>query len=373
MPHRRIAVLGCLSLSCAFFFFACRWTPSSEILVQIKASEPSRTRAPASASDFDCYFINVTGDDVKSTFETPLTSIESCSSLGTVSSLLDLKSLRDGISLKIVAGSKRTVELWGVTGTTAAVCSGELDTLTRTRGTEIYKVSSTETDLFLNSSVELANDFDKETNHTNCALGDSTQATLIYSPLAAPNFYFGQDNSEVPDLSDWDVSGALPPPSALGNLSGPIPDSSFLGISQTASEQTERIDITYTLPSLNLNAYYGIRFVINAEGGTVPFDGISNCDNAAAIIGNGFRFAYWIGEQSDWTPHNLGPSTSPAAILNDLLRPPTPFPVQADDSSRSPFPAFHITVRSRDSGDNSTVCSALRINSVSADLVTLAR
>jgi len=286
MPCRKAAVGGSLLLSGAFFFFACRWTPTSEILVQIKASEPGRTRAPASASDFNCYFINVTGDDVKATFDEPLSSIESCSSLGTVSSLLDLKSLRDGVELKVVAGSKRTVELWGVTGTTSAVCSGELDTLTRARGTEIYKVSSTVTDLFLNSSVDLANDFDKETKHTNCTLGDATQPTMLYTPLVDVSVYFGSASGASPDSGDWD--GNLPPPTSGGSLSGPMPAVSYVGTPHAESEQIIRADFTFRMPATGLAGVEGIRFILDAVGGTVPFDGTA-CATAAAITVTGYR------------------------------------------------------------------------------------
>jgi|GEM_PF-5815099 len=123
-----------------------------------------RERGPNTASDMDCFIVNVRGENTLSTFgdrtfNNGVTS--TCLKLGTVSEAATVgDATTKGIKLQVRPGNRRTIEVLGYTGTLGTQCSGKkINDLLNQASASLYMLGSVTVDLANDQIVSIPNSY----------------------------------------------------------------------------------------------------------------------------------------------------------------------------------------------------------------------
>lgn len=331
--------------------------------------------------DMACYFVNVTGDGVVSTygsqdFDNAISP--ACLGLGTTSALVSASTLTaEGIAIRVKSGFNRTIQLIGVTGAGTAGCGGTtLKQLFAQTRPELYLVGSRTGNLLGNETVALANYYVTDEQRPNlvnqCPLPGGSKAVSLTSASEALGIFI-RTNSDPLDGGYFDAF--LPPIASFNNtpsrMTAISPVSTLTGRYSwavdtglfTAPGTHARVDFLYKLSTTEAANYSKLKLTLEMHGGRVMYTG--SCSELNSAISYGATL--YVRKNSAWETTTAASTATSAEGFSVELSNPEDY-VTEENLGAQIDPYIHFSLRSLH-GSIASSCSYVRITSMAAELV----
>ncbi len=361
---------------CASLFFACRFSPNSNLTLKVRVPENSR---PSGADKFDCYVVTVTGSDLASGLSGDLAA---CLKLGKMSEVVAFDTLHDtGVSLNVPAGVPITLRLLGIEKSLSKSCSElEFSSLLESTTTQIYELGQEQTTAYADSVIEIKNKFESSASdlvaqcQSSSGGGGTTALTLAHVYESSATAGAGGDlafDEAIGNVPPTDFNGS--PMTEILDLSTLTGAGARLFFREVGQVVFERVDFLFTLPSGRMPERDSalIRVDVSAMGGLGTPSSVE-CSVTDLISGGaGYRVEAAFNSRTPINPwkHDLPITTASSSDLSLQTQDFSPASLFIVREGGTDY--FHLSMRSKSPSisSRSPGCSAVRLATITASLV----